>query len=89
MFDMHTIHNHFSIFGMKITAAKEFPRYTLPAEVIPGVPWPPGFRDEINDWSRDFLGMTCIVPRGVMYVCNDKSAVMHPKDFAMIKKLKV
>jgi hypothetical protein len=66
--------------GLDIIKSPDVPRYVLPEEVIPGVPWPPGFRDEINRWSRDFLGTTNVVPLGIAYVIANRYAVMRPAD---------
>jgi hypothetical protein len=52
---------------------------------MPGVPWPPGFRDEINRWSRSFLGETDIVPRGTALKIFDDYLIMHPSDIVKIQ----
>lgn len=75
------------LFGMNVIESPDVPRYTLPAEVIPGVPWPPGFRDDINRWSRSFLGTTNVVPRGMAYVLGGRSIVMRPGDVVKISGL--
>lgn len=77
----------FAFAGMKIVESPDVPRYTLPEEVIPGVPWPAGFRDEINRWSRSFLGTTNVVPRGTIYMLDNRMAVMHPSDMVKIRSL--
>ena len=69
-----------SICGLDIIESPDVPRYVLPEEVIPGVPWPPGFRDEINRWSRDFLGTTNMLPRGTSYIIANRYAVVRPAD---------
>lgn len=66
--------------GMKVVESPDLPRYTLPEEIMPGVPWPPGFRDEINRWSRSFLGTTNAVPRGTAYMIGNSMLVMRPSD---------
>jgi hypothetical protein len=58
------------LYGMKVVVARSTPRYTLPAEVMPGVPWPEGFREETNAWARRVCGETCIVP--------DDMAILQP-----------
>lgn len=75
-----------SLFGFDVVAAPLHAKYVLPAEVIPGVPWPPGFREEINRWSVDFLGTTCLVPRGMAYVMGH-TVVMRPEDVVRISNL--
>lgn len=76
-----------TLFGMRIVESPDVPRYTLPEEVIPGVPWPPGFRDEFNRWSRSFLGTTNAVPRGMSYVIGERVVVMRPGDVVKISGL--
>ena len=73
-----------TLFGMNVIESPDVPRYTLPEELIPGVPWPPGFRDEINRWSREFLGTTNFIPRGTAYVLGGRSIVMRPSDVVKI-----
>lgn len=76
-----------NLLGLRIIESPDVPRYTLPEEVIPGVPWPPGFRDEINAWSRSFLGTTNRVPRGAVYVLANGYAIMRPEDIVKISGL--
>lgn len=45
-----------NLYGKKVVIVPPTPRYTLPEELIPGVPWNPEFRREINEWSKNFLG---------------------------------
>lgn len=73
--------------GIHIVESPDRPRYTLPEEVIPGVPWPPGFRDKINRWSVDFLGTTNLLPRGTAYMLGNGVAVMHPSDVVKINNI--
>jgi len=75
------------LYGMEIQEAPEYPRYTLPKELLPGIPWPPGFREEFNDWSVRFLGTTCLVPRGAAYVIYGRTAIMRKEDIAKISNL--
>jgi hypothetical protein len=73
--------------GMEVITHPDVPRYVLPEEVIPGVPWPPGFRDEINKWSREFLGTANVVPRGTAYVIGNRYAVMRPSDVVKLTNI--
>lgn len=77
----------FAPFGIDIIESKDVPKYTLPEEVIPGVPWPPGFREEINRWSVSFLGTTNVVPHGFAYVLANRIAVMRPSDVVKISNM--
>ena len=72
---------------LRIVESPDIPRYALPSEVMPGVPWPPGFRDEINRWSRAFIGTTNAVPRGQAYVLAGHTVVMRPEDVVRIHNI--
>ena len=77
--------NYLDLAGMKIIEAPTCPKYELPPEVIPGVPWPKGFREEINKWSLEFFGVTSIIPEGTAYIMSGNNiAIMNPKDFVKI-----
>lgn len=52
--------------GLKVVVVEDRPRYQLPEELIPGVPWNKEFRDEFNQWARSFLGSTNQIPDGQM-----------------------
>ena len=75
------------LMGVDIVTPPDVPRYTLPAEVMPGVPWPPGFRDELNQWSRSFLGTTNVLPRGTAYLLAGRTLVMRPSDVVKLTGL--
>ena len=76
-----------SLFGMKVVESKNHPRYTLPPELIPGIPWPPGFREEFNRWSVSFLGTVNYLPRGTAYVLGNSIAVMRPEDIVKLSSI--
>ena len=86
-FSMLDCFAHPRIGGMDVITSPDVPRYVLPEEVIPGVPWPPGFREEINKWSREFLGTTNVVPRGTAYVIGNRYAVMRPSDVVKLTNI--
>jgi hypothetical protein len=86
-FDLLPRYRPGNLMGMDVIESPDVPRYTLPDEVIPGVPWPPGFRDEINKWSREFLGTTNMLPRNTMYVIANRALVMRPSDVVKITGL--
>jgi hypothetical protein len=76
------------MFGdIKVIESPDRPRYVLPTEIIPGVPWPPGFRDEINAWSLAFLGTTNMLPRGTAYMIAGQYAVMRPQDVVKLSNI--
>jgi hypothetical protein len=75
------------LFGLNVIESPDIPRYTLPPEVCPGVPWPAGFRDDINRWSLSFLGTTNAVPPGVCYVTAGNCVVMRREDVVKISNI--
>ncbi len=76
-----------SIFGMDVTIAPEIPRYTLPAEVLPGISWPAGFREGINRWSESFLGTRSMLPMGTAYLIGGSRLVMRPADVVKLDNM--
>lgn len=73
--------------GMQLFEAPEYPIYELPKEIIPGVPWPAGFREDINKWSRSFIGTRCLVPKGTAYIIGGTMSVMRKEDIVKITNL--
>jgi hypothetical protein len=73
--------------GLKVIESPDIPRYTLPEEIIPGVPWPPGFRDDINRWSRSFLGTTNVVARGTVFMLAGGYTVMRREDIVKLSSI--
>ncbi|CAB4194352.1 hypothetical protein UFOVP1254_19 [uncultured Caudovirales phage] len=86
-FDPFGIRPARTLFGLDIVTPPDVPRYTLPKELMPGVPWPPGFRDDFNNWSRNFLGTTNVLPRGMAHMIGNRHVVMHPDDVVKISGL--
>lgn len=70
-----------TIFGIRVVLSPDVPRYKLPAEVIPGVPWPPGFREEVNAWAFWYLGTTNMLPLGTVLKIGDDVLLMRREDF--------
>ena len=85
--ELYTTGNLHQFLGMRFVQAAMYPKYELPKEIIPGVPWPPGFREEINAWSKEFLGQTCLVPTGIAYVINGDTVIVHPEDYKRAIKI--
>ena len=77
-----------TIFGMKVVISPNRPRYVLPEEIIPGVPWKPGFRDEINKWSLEFLGTTNVLPKGEAYIINNNTVMLRPEDAVKLRNIR-
>lgn len=70
--------------GMKIVLSPDRPRYTLPEELVPGVPWPAGFREQINSWSLSYLGTVNLLPEGQVLVVGS-TITMRPDDYRRCK----
>lgn len=75
------------LYGVQIIEAPEYPIYQLPKEIIPGVPWPPGFREEINEWSKEFIGTRSFLPPCTAYMIGGSMAVMRAKDIVKLSNL--
>lgn len=73
--------------GIRIIESPDRPRYVLPEELITGVPWPPGFRDEINAWSLSFLGTVNLIKAGTLLILPGNIAMMRPEDVASIMSI--
>lgn len=65
--------------GLDIIESKSIPRYQLPEELIPGVPWDKKFRDDFNKWALEFLGTTNIIPANTVYIIADRYIVARPE----------
>jgi hypothetical protein len=78
-FDLFGLRGPGTFAGLKIIESPDRPRYVLPEELMPGIPWPPGFRDDINRWSRSFLGTTNMLPFGTAYMLAGGYTVMRPE----------
>jgi hypothetical protein len=73
-----------SLLGIDIIEAPTYPNYELPKEVIPGVPWPKGFREDFMKWSKEFLGYNCAVPLNVVYFLGTNKAIADPRTVAKL-----
>jgi len=73
------------LYGMRVVVAPSTPRYTLPAEVMPGVPWPDGFREETNAWARRVCGETCMVPDDKMMVLGNNTVYISPRMYERVR----
>lgn len=60
-----------TVMGMKVQVAPTRYRYQLPREIMPGLPWPDDFREDINRWARQACGSLCIVPDGQVLFSGD------------------
>lgn len=73
--------------GFRVIECPDRPRYVLPPEVIPGVPWPPGFRDDINAWSLSFLGTWNQIPRDTAYLIAGNVLYARPEHIVALKNI--
>lgn len=71
-----TIGPPFELFGLKVHIHKGFPRYVLPRELIPGLPWPKGFLEEFGKWSASTLGFVPALETGQYYFMKGTNAVI-------------
>ena len=77
--------NHQQIGGLRIVVQPDTHR-TLPAEVMPGVPWPPGFKAEIDAWMKGFFRPYNMVKDGEAWHDRINHVVhVNPRTFAQIK----
>lgn len=73
-----------TLFGMSVQISPDRPRYTLPAEVLPGVPWPAGFSQDFAAWAGKYLGTVNLLPRGTVYVLGNRTLLMRAEDAARL-----
>ena len=76
-----------SINGIRLIISPNRLKYELPAEVIPGVPWPKGFREDFNSWSEKFIGTFNLLPKGQMYLVGGKTFMVRREDYVRIQNL--
>lgn len=77
-----------TIMGLRIIKARQIPRYVLPREVLPGIPWPEGFLDSFDTWANQHLGYLSLQPEGKMYMLGPNTLVMHPSDLIKLRRAK-
>jgi hypothetical protein len=87
LYDLPYPINHQKLGGIKLIISPDRLKYELPTEVIPGVPWPEGFREEINNWSKEFIGTFNLLPKGQMYLVGGKTFMVRREDFVKIQNL--
>ncbi len=75
-----------NLFGMEVIVYPDRPRYQLPAELLPGIPWPAGFRDDFNAWAVGFLGTVPLIDPNAAYVLHGRTLVMGPRAFAALQR---
>ena len=77
---MHTFN------GLAIVVAPDKPRMVLPAELVPGVvPWPPGFKADMDAWMLAFFGTWNLLVDGEVMVLEGKTVTMNPRTFEQFK----
>jgi len=71
--------------GLAVRALPVTPRYVLPDEVMPGVPWPDGFKRSTDAWARVYCGTHCLIEPGVMLATKDV-VYLHPETYIELRK---
>ncbi len=76
-----------TLFGFRLIVTPDRPRYELPAEILPGLPWPEGFREEINAWARGFFRPVNMLQDGAAVVMTSPSdaVMMNPRTLAAMR----
>lgn len=72
-----------SILGIRVQIIPDQPRYQLPADL----PLPPGFREELSAWAREFLGSTNMLRDGEV-LCSrvePKTIYLNPRTWAQMR----
>lgn len=70
--------------GLRVVVVKDRPRYTLPAELLPGVPWPAAFKAEIDAWAAGFFAPLSDVADGMAYR-QGSTVYMNVRTYAAMK----
>ncbi len=74
-----------SIFGLDVVISPDHPKRKLPDEVIPGVvPWPPGFKEDMDAWLLGFFGTNNIVKDGEVLKMG-RAVCMSPRTLDRLK----
>lgn len=73
-----------SILGTPVHIIQDAKR-ELPAEVIPGVPWPPGFKEEIDAWMAGFFKPQNIIADGEVWK-TPAGLHMNPRTYDRVVK---
>ena len=72
--------------GLPVVIVKDLAKMALSEELIPGVvPWPPGFKEEIDTWMREFFGTWNTVQDGEALAVDGK-IYMNPRTYADLKR---
>lgn len=75
-----------TLFGFKVIVSPDRPKMVLSEELIPGVvPWPPGFKAEMDAWMLMFFGTTNIIPDNQVYQVGHDQFHMNPRTYAAMK----
>jgi hypothetical protein len=74
-----------SIYGLDVHVSQDRQKRKLPDEVIPGVvPWPPGFKEEMDAWMLSFFGVTNLVKDGDV-IRMGRAIYMNPRTVERLK----
>lgn len=72
--------------GLNLMVSPDHPKMRLPDEVIPGVPWPDGFKQDFDAWLLRFFGTTNLVADGETWSIGKHSIYVNPRTYARIKR---
>jgi hypothetical protein len=71
--------------GMKIVISPDYPKMTLSEELIPGiVPWPPGFKKEMDDWMLSFFGTANLLKDDIV-IYTSNTIYTNPRSYVKLK----
>lgn len=83
------LHQPGALLGVRLNVIPDQHR-ELPAEVCPGVPWPPGFKAEVDAWMRGFFRPRNLLSDGqVWHDRADNVMHMNPRTFEEVKRASV
>lgn len=75
-----------SFYGLKVHVSHDHAKRKLPDEVIPGViPWPPGFKDEMDAWLLSFFGTVNLIKDGDV-IKTPYGLHMNPRTLEQLEK---
>lgn len=70
--------------GVPLHVVQDRPKMALYAEPLPGVPWPPGFKAEMDAWMLQFFGLDNPIKDGEMLNLSGH-VHMNPRTFHHFK----
>jgi hypothetical protein len=68
---------------MQVVISPDVPRYVLSNEIMPGLPWPPGFKQEVDAWALEVCGTHNLLGDTVL-IMNEHTLVMSKQTYAQL-----